>query len=400
MSQCTLTNYLGTGKNPRIHLELGANGPGVPQGKKIDYRGTGKIPGSANPSEQWVAWNVKDEKENYYGTIDLQNCDGNQAQWKDYKPGSGGYYLESIHYEPVPGKSHAYQLTVDKIHRPTEVSGPPVITNDGWTSGMGNTHSKPTAGANFWVQDYGMDEPGRWTVVDQAISQSTAKIGNNVGSRAFPVHLKTASPWTYSEGPGCAFEGLWQIDIKIGSKGYGDFCETFYLAERANLTQGPDNYTDGSGGNHTPPRYSREIDIMETRWGGGDGPWINLPNGGNTSWNPSFGGRKKGKWKDVGGAPTPGFVTLGALIRGDSLWIYAYKTDGTQWYCTDAIPRVSNYEQKHSFVPYIGTWANQGTPPGDFSTEYKNYVYLSQNDPKIANYNPKDNPDKFGHCLT
>ncbi len=51
--------------------------------------------------------------------------------------------------------------------------------------------------------------------------------------------------------------------MKCGSSGSGDFCETFYLAERDNLSPGAENYQDGSalvtGGN------SREIDIMETK---------------------------------------------------------------------------------------------------------------------------------------
>jgi hypothetical protein len=87
------------------------------------------------------------------------------------------------------------------------------------------------------------------------------------------------------------------------------FCETFYLAERINLTPGVQNYLDGSpaGGD---AGYGREIDIMETSWQAA-GPQINLPGGGsNTGWilNPQNGSlgvnQKVANWSDVGGAPT------------------------------------------------------------------------------------------------
>ena len=82
----------------------------------------------------------------------------------------------------------------------------------------------------------------------------------------------------------------------------------------------------------------------------------------------------------------------------DSLWIYAYKTDGTQWYCTDAIPLDSDYDQTGDFVPYIGTWGKAGSSDV-FETGYNHYVYLPTTDSRIAGKNPKDNPEAFGPTL-
>ena len=65
-------------------------------------------------------------------------------------------------------------------------------------------------------------------------------------------------------------------------------------------------------------------------------------------------------------------------------------------------------EQKNPFVPYIGTWTNQdlGKPgaykkaiPGGFSTSYKNFIYVAEDDAKIKGKNPKDNPEAFGKTL-
>jgi len=271
-----------------------------------------------------------------------------------------------------------------------DVVPPLIITNKGWLSGMGNDYSDMVHGASFWTQDYGIGENGRWTVDadTQSIQQSTNKIaGYNVGSRAYPAILNTDG--SYAPGVGAAFEGVWQVDIKIGSNGGGDISETFYLAERKNFAPGPNNYLDGS--RVDADRVGREIDIMETRWQP-NGPQVNLPNGGHSSWNPSaYINVKMGNWSDVGGAPTKDFQTFGAYIKGKNLWIYAYKADGTLWYSTSAIPLHSSYVQHGVFVPYIGAWGNI---PGDFYTKYKNFIYLPS--AKIpGNINPKDNPKEF-----
>lgn len=295
------------------------------------------------------------------------------------------------------------------------VAAPTVITNDGWTSGMGNSSSQAVSGESFWVIDYG-SENGRWTAKDGAIYQSTAKLSaENVGSRAYPVLLtKSDTDWTYTAGKtGVAMDGLWQIDIKVGSNGKSDslFCETFYLAERSDLKSGTAGYLDDSPGGGSGG-YGREIDIMETKWNGGSstetGPQLNLPNGNSDkatqmSWNPTatqYVNHMPATWASNGGAPATEFSTFGALIRNDTLWIYGYKTDGTIWYSTDAIPMNNpEYKQKAPFAPYIGTWSSQHDQAGGFETGYANFIYLSADDPKIAGKNPKDNPEAFGKAL-
>ena len=126
---------------------------------------------------------------------------------------------------------------------------PAVIPNDGWTGGMGNTSPAVTPGQSFWALDYG-SETGRWTIEDGAAWQSNAPFdsggGTNYGSRAFPASLDANYQASY--GPGSGFDGLWQMDIKIGSTGSSDnsFVETFYLAEREDPRVGLQYYADGS----------------------------------------------------------------------------------------------------------------------------------------------------------
>ncbi len=278
---------------------------------------------------------------------------------------------------------------------------PPIISNAGWNNGLGNSASTLVAGNSYWGADYGVD---RWSIHDGAAYQTTAPSQyNGVGSRAFAFQLVSAAPdYKTGDGPGNAMEGLWQIDIKIGSNGDDGFCETFYLAERFDLSPGTQNYYDGAGGgsDNDDSHWSREIDILETHWQP-DGPQINVTynKGHNQYWNNQmYQSKKMGSWSDVGGAPTQGFVTFGALIRDNNLWIYAYKPDGTIWYCTDPIPNNNTeYVQKGVFVPYIGTWKVGGNAV--FETGYNHFVYLDKNNPKIAGKNPKDNPEAFGPAL-
>ena len=396
---CALVNYLGTGSSPKLHLELGDNGP--KWGKfNIDYGAAGDVPWIANdPNREWVVWNVKDENGNFYGSISLKNSNGAHVEWDTYNAGKG-YWLVDITL--TPQGSTTYQLKCGAIHAPRE--RPPIISNLGWFNGMGNTNSQPSEGKSFWVQDYGIDLWSPNIGID-AILQSTAGVVRGgthyYGSRAYPIRIVNGAPnWQVSGGVGVAFDGLWQIDVKIGSNGTGNFCETFYLAERSSFEWGPSHYGDGS---NSASYASREIDIMETKWTS-TGPQINLPQGGDTGWAPiprDWGWKKAPDWADVGGAPTKNFITFGCLIRDGNLWLYAYNED-IQWYATKAIPKNNSYEQRHPFAPYIGTWAAPTPTPypdSGFYTAYKNFTYLRQDDLKIKGKNPADNPEAFGKPL-
>lgn len=398
-----LDNYLGK-DNPRLQLLLSANGPGwAPY--PIDYQQSGQVPWSANPIKNYSSWNVVDTNvpQHNYGTITLTS-DGSNIAWAGYVSPSPatGYYLKGINFclpfstnSKCPSQNPNYSLTVDAVITPQQPTTPPIITNSGWNSGMGNTNGSFVAGDSFWVQDYGINEANRWTIdqMNQSIKQSTDNMNGNYGSRAYPVVQN--SNGIYTTGIGSGFDGVWQIDMKLGSNGQGPFCETFYLAERKNLAPGPANYIDGSGS--AVGGNGREIDIMETQWKP-FGPQVNLANGGETSWNTSgvYQSKQMGAWADLdGGIPTKDFVTFGAFIKDQTLWLYAYKPDGTQWYSSDAIP-LSNptYTQTSPFVPYIGTWTTGSSSPGNFVTEYKNFIYSSAS-AVSCDCNPKDNPDEF-----
>lgn len=109
-----LANYLGTGSNPRLSLELSSNNGPHWGPFNIDYQSIGYMPWSTDPSNNWSPWNVKDQDGNYYGTITL-NSDGKSITWNNYSPGQNGYYLEGIHLS-YNNTVNAYQLTVDKIN--------------------------------------------------------------------------------------------------------------------------------------------------------------------------------------------------------------------------------------------------------------------------------------------
>ena len=342
-------------------------------------------------------------------TISVQD---NKPQSQDSKGNPDGILVFTYLKDTVidGGTRHIYTIKSSQV-----VTAPPIITNAGWTNGLGSSNATLIIPNSYWVQDYGFDDIGRWTVNDGAIYQSTAastvSISPTFGSRAYPVNILNSSYDVDASAPGTGFDGVWQIDIKIGSNGASNnlYCETFYLAERANLSWGPSNYSDGStaGGQ---AGHSREIDIMETKWNGGSttvfGPQVNIPNGGGTGWNTTNSictnqGLEIKPWSDVGGAPTSDFITFGILISNGNLWFYSYKSDGTQWYVSESVPmNNSSYTQKYPFVPYIGTWTDLSTTtPGGFQTGYKNFVYVKSTDSKIAGKNPKDNPTAFGPAL-
>jgi hypothetical protein len=459
-----LFNQLGTGLV--LHW---VKGPSDPQEKTIDFNNK---KGVKMPS--WSVWNVKDES-HYYGTITLKE-EGDHWTSHYPPPEDKGHSLVGVvtpleHYgDPVLPQ---VQLRCAKVIG----SGPPIISNKNWANGQRNASDTATHDVDFWVTDYGQEKWSPVTPINdkepqaQGIQQSTA--GPDWGSRAYPIHIdKDPTVWKVSGSKyGVAKEGLWQIAIKIGSTGQPDdgdktppigWCETFYIAERLpplkgdphDLHWGADYYSDGQGGglwgdkeqqekelstkkvpvwkDPNPKEYgklvegrgaySREIDIMETMWSP-KGPQINLGNmGGGTAWNvhaktANYGLKQPFPlWSEVGGAPTKDFIIFGCLIRGDNLWLYAYKGPGVdinhkngQWYCTDAIPKKPDkdprtgklYEQKGPFVPYIGTWTN-GKKDGNFFTKYNHFIYLRHDDPQLRITetgrlaNPLDNWNYFG----
>ncbi|MGA7454469.1 MAG: hypothetical protein WBW73_25515, partial [Rhodoplanes sp.] len=321
------------------------------------------------------------------------------------------------HYPPKPDPWAArnyFNITAPKL--PIVKSAPPIITNIGWWNGQGNFDSAPIVGKNFWVTDFG---DGRWSPDSRAnvdsICQSTALDEGDPrpGSRAYPIHIDSGAPdWKVSFGVGAAKEGLWQIDVNLGSDGHAPYCETFYLSERRSADWGVDNYGDGGG----KANYcSREIDILETRWAP-TGPNLNLPNICGSGWNPDYNNKGAGgdwgikqgypKWSDIGWLPMkqwlsnewplPDFLTFGCLIRGDKLWLYAYKGrayNWVQWYCTKPILKKSPYNQEHPFVPYIGTWTDiDQSRGGGFCTQYRNLDYLPPDDKQIKDKDPQTNP--------
>lgn len=350
----------------------------------------------------WMTFDIHDASGAHVGTASVSvKWDGTNHYLYD----SNGFIKEFVYNaaESSYPSSDPWQqrigLDVLSIVPPV----PAALTNAGWASGMGNAASKATASDSFWLSDYGAD-PGRWTVQPSGgIAMTTALINGGHASRAHPGYISQSSPsWKVNSppdtplAPGTAFDGVWQIDMKIGSNGGGNYCETFYLAERFDMTPSSSNYRDGNGGNGEG--YSREIDIMETKWKPA-GPQANCPTGDNTGWTSSFNSKQMGSWSDVGGAPNPNFVTFGCMIRGDDLWIYAYKPDGSQWYCTDAIKKDNaTYQQKGPFVPYIGTWL-KGDGSELFKTVYNNFVYLPQDNAAVVGKNPLTNPDAFGRAI-
>lgn len=109
-----LANYMGTGDNPRIYLELSPNNGSKWRPFIIDYQETGNIPWSTDSAHNWSPWDVKDQNKNYYGTITLSS-DGKNVWWNGYSTGIEGFYLEGINFS-YNNKLSAHQLTVEKIH--------------------------------------------------------------------------------------------------------------------------------------------------------------------------------------------------------------------------------------------------------------------------------------------
>ena len=296
-----------------------------------------------------------------------------------------------------------------------------------WTSGQ--TGKVP---GSVWTSDYNFEDSGRWTSDGTSTVQGTQETGGpqygyNYGSRAYPVNVLDAQYNTDDNAYGVAMNGVWQIDIKIGSNGGSSspdnlFCETFYLAERVNQYWDNKYYLDDSpqGGSRANSQYGREIDIMETKWKP-EGPQANLPNGNpsdpasHMSWNTDLSGtdgynKQESTWDKVYTAGFPNattYATFGVAILDEGLYFYAYDDQGNWLYADGPHPEKNDsYKQTGPFVPYIGTWTDQdlGTKgaykqgiPGGFSTSYKNFVYKTV--AEMNGKNPLDNKDAYGPAL-
>tara|TARA_R100001463_G_scaffold36431_3_gene78700 strand:+ start:835 stop:2235 length:1401 start_codon:yes stop_codon:yes gene_type:complete len=335
----------------------------------------------------------------------------------------------------TPNSDGSYNVEYTKTAIPT----PPTTGLIDWSGGQTGKSPFATPGS-YWVQDYNFDDTTRWTSDGTSTVQGTQQTGNNkygfnYGSRAYPVNILNDNYDIDNNAYGVGMDGVWQIDIKVGSngglKGTLDtlYCETFYIAERVNMIWNNKYYLDNSpkGGSNKYSQYGREIDIMETKWQP-TGPQVNLPNGNSSnpqsqmSWNTDLSGTDGYNhlatvWDSMYTTfPKPTtYATFGVAILSDGLYFYGYNDKGKQVYCDGPHPQKNDgYKQTGPFVPYIGTWTRQNlgscdatdpkcTDPfkpgtaGDFSTSYKNFKYATS--ASMGTNNPKDHPELFGPGL-
>ena len=310
-----------------------------------------------------------------------------------------------------------------------------------WTSGQSTAKTSSfTPPGSVWTSDYNFEDTLRWTSDGTSTVQNTkesggSQYGYNYGSRAYPVNVTDAQFTTDHNAYGVGMNGVWQIDIMIGSNGgkVGTtdnlYCETFYIAERDTMYWDNKYYRDDSpeGGSRNHSHYGREIDIMETKWQP-TGPQVNLPNGDSTnvksqmSWNTDLSGKDgynhlATTWdKMYTTFPNPTtYATFGVAILDEGLYFYGYNDKGEQVYCDGPhVMKNDTYKQTAPFVPYIGTWTDQklgscdgskpgctdpfhpGTP-GGFVTSYKNFVYKTV--AEMNGQNPLKDKDAFGPGL-
>jgi hypothetical protein len=331
-----------------------------------------------------------------------------------------------------------------------------------WHSGMNNDDN--TIPGPFWVLDYGFSN---WSVdtsknvatgatATGATASDTAVVNQQSdpqhkpsGSRAWPLYICKNSAGDQSlcgsgcdkSTPGLARNGVWMIDVKVGSKlqkgatqaDRGSVCECFYLAQRKTLYPGTAFYADGSGGGGNNV-FSTEIDMFETLWK--DGPQINLPpdhcwTDSGTSINSTLpycvsGDESFGQlctWENIekwtGSDYNDVTISYGAYIDSENnLYIFAYYTpqnsdtkkllfcncQGSQSFDTSlqsgpvkGSPKGvgSDSSEDIPFAPYIGAWSNTNELDSDV-TEYSNFYYVSVD--KLGESTPLDDEGKEGGC--
>ncbi|MCB1075561.1 MAG: hypothetical protein KDK59_08520 [Simkania sp.] len=77
-------NYVGDGKSPNIHFQLSTNSPNW-QPYTIAHQAQGNIPYNTQSPDnnEWSAWNIYDDDNNYYGTFTL-GANAYATWWKGY----------------------------------------------------------------------------------------------------------------------------------------------------------------------------------------------------------------------------------------------------------------------------------------------------------------------------
>jgi hypothetical protein len=117
----SLVNDLGTGL-PKLIMKL-ANSGDKWTPYDLDYKQVGNVPGGGDKDHNWSAWNVVDEKKNWYGTVSLTS-DGVHKIWLGdnfYKPPSvtdpNNYNrLQGLSLSELPGTLGKYKLTLTDVY--------------------------------------------------------------------------------------------------------------------------------------------------------------------------------------------------------------------------------------------------------------------------------------------
>src|SRR5262249_54437329 len=96
-----LCNYLGTGTAPKLSLHLSNNGGTKWGSYEAGYQNCMTAKGATIPTnpglrDKWSTWDIRDEKNNYYGTVTLQN-NGSAVVLEKYSvEAKKGYRLEGL----------------------------------------------------------------------------------------------------------------------------------------------------------------------------------------------------------------------------------------------------------------------------------------------------------------
>lgn len=105
-------NYIGDGTNPNIHFRLSDNSPGW-KPYTIAHQGQGNVPYNTQDPDnnEWSAWNIYDEDNNYYGTFTL-GANAYATWWKGYTAPNpqSSYSIDNIQGK-VSGEGYFISIT-------------------------------------------------------------------------------------------------------------------------------------------------------------------------------------------------------------------------------------------------------------------------------------------------